>query len=78
MRALNIPGETWWNEQVDGLPIQLSESEAGFPSFPERGILELDYVVTRSKDQARRMRRDEMTLDLEERAVRGWLPRVLC
>jgi len=70
VRASIVPGENWWNETVDGLPFSLEENFDKSTMFPRRGVLELDYVVTRPQETAKRMVRDHFELDLSNQQVR--------
>ena len=71
VRASIVPGDNWWNERLDGIPFSLPEDFAT-PSadvLPRRGILELDYVVTRPQETAKSMVTDHFDLNLSNAKV---------
>lgn len=71
VRASIVPGDNWWNEKIDGVPFRLADKfgKIGGDSLPRRGVLELDYVVTRPQETAKRMVKDHFELDLAVRQV---------
>lgn len=71
VRASIVPGDNWWNERIDGVPFSLPEDFAAprDDALPRRGILELDYVVTRPQETAKSMVTDHFELDLSDAKV---------
>lgn len=65
------PGDSWWNQRIDGFPINVLSDEGGFPVLPARGTLTVDYVRLRPKELARHCRRGSYTLDLSVRMERA-------
>ena len=73
MASLNRTGENWWNEMIDGLPINFGSdmealqeiiTDSNWARMPHSGILTFDYVVTKSKEQHTKMVKDHYSLNL--------------